>query len=41
MSYLAPRRRRFDGRDFMWLCAGIWIGAMGTVGIAYFWERVL
>lgn len=34
-------KRRFNGRDFIWLCVGIYVGAMGTVGAAWVWSQFL
>lgn len=36
-----PRRFRLRYRDGVMLFIGIYIGAMGTVTLAYFWERLL
>lgn len=43
MKVWSPPRKRFrlSGRDAVMLFIGIYIGAMGTVTLAYFWEQIL
>lgn len=43
MKMWSPPRKRFRlrCRDGVMLFIGIYIGAMGTVILAYFWEQIL
>lgn len=41
-NWSPPRKRcRLTGRDAIMLFIGLYAGAMGTVILAYFWERLL